>query len=98
MTNRPPIGQRNTIASLKGQEPMQVNGKPADVCPYCGAGMFVTGTRRPAELIRRYVHCRNCGKRFESRQPPAVIVREITDEGDSSSSGQPALTLVRESA
>jgi hypothetical protein len=61
---------------------MQIAGKPADVCPYCGCAMFANGTRTYQTTIRRYVYCRNpsCGKRFVSSQPPATLVREIEDE------------------
>lgn len=77
--------------------PLQIAGKPATVCPYCGAGMFVDGVNRTQHDIVRYVECRNkaCGKRFMSRQPPAKLVREIDDN---SADGIVGLTLVRESA
>lgn len=76
-----------------GAQPMQIAGKPADVCPYCGAGMFATGTRQGEATTFRYVECRNkrCGRKFYSKQPPATIVREVGDE--SSSSGQAHLTI-----
>lgn len=85
-------------AEAAGQQPMQIAGKPADVCPYCGCGLFANGKRQPAQMIRRYVWCRNpnCGKRFESQQPPATLVREIGAEDDLSSSGRASLTIVRE--
>jgi hypothetical protein len=78
---------------------MQIAGKPADVCPYCGAAMFANGTRSGDAVTFRYVQCRNkkCGKSFVSKQPPAVLVRETGDDV-SSSSGLAGLTLVRESA
>lgn len=74
---------------------MQIAGRPANVCPYCGAGMFVHGTNTTDREIVRYVNCRNCHKRFLTVQQPAKILREV---GEDSSSGKPALTLVRESA
>lgn len=76
-----PPGERPTARELRdgSVDRKQIAGRPADVCPYCGCALFVTGTRQPAEMIRRYVACRNssCGRRFESRQPPAVLAREI---------------------
>ncbi len=80
-----------------GIEPQSVRGKPAAVCPYCGAGLLIDGTNRTEYDIVRYVECRNknCGKRFMTRQPPAKLVKEIKD---SSVSGKPSLQLVRESA
>lgn len=97
---RPLPHERPTLAQLAGKQPMQISGKPADVCPYCGCAMFANGTRKPAAMIRRYVWCRNpkCGKKFESHQPPAVLVRELGQDDDSSSSGRGNLTVVRESA
>lgn len=100
---RPPPHERPTArqmaAQAAGQQPMQIAGLPADVCPYCGTAMFANGTRKPAAMIRRYVWCRNsnCRRKFESQQPPAVLVREIEDD-DSSSSGRGKLTIHRESA
>lgn len=61
-------------------EPLQIAGKPAALCPYCGCGMLVEGTPYRSETtIRRYVQCRNesCGRVFESKQAPAVLVREV---------------------
>jgi hypothetical protein len=80
-----------------GIEPMQIAGKPADVCPSCGAVMFAYRTETLTTRIDRYVRCRNtsCGKRFISRQPqpqPPVLVREI------STAGMEQLTVFRESA
>jgi hypothetical protein len=95
MTSKP----RKTLAQMakeaSGQEPMQIAGKPADVCPHCGAGMFVDGVNRTDHDIVRYVVCRSnrCGKRFLTRQPPAKIVREVGGDDDSVG-GKPALTLV----
>lgn len=89
---------RQMAREATSEEPPQIAGKPANVCPYCGAVMFVDGVNRTAQTIVRYVYCRNesCGKRFMSSQPPAKLVREIGDEN--SASGNPSLTLVRESA
>lgn len=86
-------------AEANGQQPMQIAGKPADVCPHCGAGLFVDGVNRTQFEIVRYVYCRNkrCGKRFLSKQPPAKLLREISEDDDSAG-GKPTLTLVRESA
>jgi hypothetical protein len=81
---------RKTLAQMQaeanGGEPMQIAGKPADVCPQCGAGMFAYRTETLTTRIDRYVRCRNesCGKRFVSRQPqpqPPVLVREISNGG-----------------
>lgn len=74
--------QRKTLremASDQAQPAMQVGGKPASTCPYCGAGLFVDGVNRTDRDIVRYVICRNqhCGKRFMTHQVPAKIVREI---------------------
>jgi len=101
MTRPPPEERpsaRQLAAKCAGQEPMQIAGKPADVCPYCGAGMFVTGTRTRDTSISRYVACRNCGKRFVSRQPkdPGTLIREIDADDESSSSGHERLTIHRD--
>jgi hypothetical protein len=80
---------------------MQIAGKPADVCPYCGCGMFATGTRDGEAVKFRYVLCkkpRGCGRRFYSKQPPAVLIREIGSDDVVSSSGLAHLTLARHSA
>jgi hypothetical protein len=79
-------------------QPMQIAGKPADVCPYCGCAMFAYKTL--SEFVtteRRLIECRNskCGRAFESQQPLATIVREVERRKDSSS-GKPHLTLVNE--
>lgn len=80
--------------------PQQIAGKPADVCPGCGAGMFVTGTRQPGTNIQRYVKCRNdkCNKVFLSTQPPAVLVRQVSNLDESSSSGQETVAFRRDVA
>ena len=62
---------------------MQIAGYPADVCPYCGCGLFANHTKTLATRIIRHVVCRNesCGKRFVSRQEAARLVREVkTDD------------------
>lgn len=95
---RPPKTLQQYAAEANGTEPIQIAGKPADVCPYCGAAMFVDGVNRTQQTIVRYIECRNrkCGRRFMSSQPPAKLVREVGD--DDSVGGKPALTLVQESA
>lgn len=72
---------------------MQIAGKPADACPYCGCGMFIDGVNRTDREIVRYTQCRNekCGARFLSSQPPAKLLREVN-----SADGKPSLTLMRE--
>lgn len=97
---RPPPNERPTLAEMQGKQPMQIAGKPADVCPYCGAGMFAHGVNRTDHEIVRYVKCRNakCGKRFMSKQSPAKLVREVGADQDNSASGNCGLTLVSESA
>lgn len=85
-----PPHERPTAAELRdgGAKPMSIAGRPADVCPYCGIGMFATGTRQGDAVTFRYVECRNenCRdesgnrRRFYSRQQKPVIVREIGDE------------------
>lgn len=89
--------------SKMGQDdpPQTIAGKPADVCPYCGCAMFKDRTQRGEQVTFRYVSCRNssCGKRFFSKQPPEVLVREIgSDEDIPSSDGNMSLTLIREIA
>lgn len=78
-------------------EPAEIAGLPADVCPYCGCGMFANGKRKGQVDSFRYVVCRNqsCGRRFVSRQAPAMIVREVTPR-PSSSSGQGDIKLYGE--
>jgi hypothetical protein len=96
MKPRVPLSQMG-----RKQEPMAIAGKPADVCPYCGCAMFANGTRDGDKETFRYVVCkkpRGCGRSFFSRQPPAVLVREIGADDEPSRTGKPALTLVRESA
>jgi hypothetical protein len=98
LTTRPPPHERPSAADLaNNQPPMQIAGKPADVCPVCGAGMLVDGVNRTAYEIVRYVVCRNrrCGKRFLSKQPPAKILREVGGDDDSVG-GKPSLTVHRE--
>lgn len=95
---RPRKSLRQMAAESDGREPMQIGGKPADVCPACGAAMFVDGVNRTAREIVRYVECRNrkCGRRFLSVQPPARLLREIGVDDDNSASGKPSLTLIGE--
>lgn len=86
---------RKTLAEMArdGSQPMQISGKPADRCPYCGAAMLIDGVNRTQHDIVRYIECRNpqCGKRFMSRQPPARLVREIGAED--SAGGNQDLTM-----
>ena len=92
---RPPPHERPAASELSGKrQPMSVAGKPADVCPHCGAGLLVDGVNRTDHEIVRYVVCRNrnCGKRFLSHQPPAKILREVGNSAD----GNQKLTLHRE--
>lgn len=58
---------------------MSIAGKPADVCPYCGAGMFANKTITRGTMIGRYRTCRNCKRSFYTRQPVSneEIVREV---------------------
>lgn len=83
---RTPANERPTAQQLaKGAEPaMQIAGRPADLCPYCGCAMFANGTRPTDKVIFRYVACRNksCGKSFLSKQAQATLVREIEHDGD----------------
>lgn len=98
---------RKTLAQMQreaqGQaEPLQIGGKPADICPYCECALFVT-KRMPGDgQIIRYVECRNpnCGKRFLSSQPPPSVGKLLREVGnyDNSSDGNPRLTLHKESA
>lgn len=98
---RPPPHERPSARELAsgGAKPLQIAGKPADACPYCGCAMFAQGTRQGEEMTFRYVKCRNrqCGRKFYSKQPPATIVREIGDDDElPSSSGRPSLTIRRQ--
>ena len=83
------LSARELAAQSNGQVPMQIAGYPADVCPYCGCGLFANHTKTLTTRIIRYVVCRNtaCGKRFVSRQEQAVLVREVS-QGEVSSSGK----------
>jgi hypothetical protein len=94
--------ERRTLAQMAtgDQQPMQVSGKPADVCPYCGCGMFVNGTRDGDSIKQQYVWCRNktCGKRFIAKQPPATLIREVGISDVSSRTGRPAIALHEDAA
>lgn len=72
-----------------------IAGKPASICPYCGAGMFIDGVNRTDRDIVRYVECRNpkCRRRFVTHQQPAKIVRELTNSDDDSAGGIDSLLL-----
>lgn len=97
-----PPEERPTAQELRdgSADGKSIAGKPANVCPYCGCVMFVNGTNTLATTIERHVYCRNesCGKGFISRQPPAVLVREINQRDKVPSSGNASLTIHRESA
>lgn len=87
-------------AEARGQQPMQIAGKPADVCPYCGCALFVNRTETLATRTDRYEVCRNpnCRRRFLTRQdppPPKRIVREIGVDEEISSAGKDALSVYR---
>lgn len=75
--------ERKTLAQFATEaacdQIASIAGKPANKCPYCGAGMFVDGVNRTDYEIVRYVKCRNetCRRRFVSRQAPAKLAREI---------------------
>ena len=82
-----------------GDARTEVAGRRADVCPYCGCALFVTGTRQGEAVTFRYVDCRNtaCGKKFFSKQPPATLIREVgVEDGLTSTTGHARLTLRRE--
>lgn len=99
--NRPPPEERPTADELRDQsagEPMHIAGKPANVCPYCGCAMFAYHTTTLETRIVRYERCRNCSRKFVTRQPHAEIVREITKADELSSSGNETLKLLRYTA
>lgn len=79
-------------------KPMTIAGKPADVCPYCGCGMFAIRTDTHTTVIIRRVNCRNCGKRFVAKQPTATLIREVGADDEDSSSGKQVLSVMREIA
>lgn len=97
---RPPPHERPTAQELAAGKtaPMQIAGKPADVCPYCGAGMFVKRTYGLETRTLRREKCRNpnCGKKFITRQPQKEFVREVLPDDEESSSVHPSLTLHRD--
>lgn len=96
--------ERKTLAQLAEEsnvaQPKSIAGRPADVCPYCGAAMFVGATNTLDTTIERHVYCRNsnCGKGFISRQPPAVIIREVNRHVKIPSDGKHSLTVHKDSA
>lgn len=89
--NRPYPLDRPTARQLamqaQDEKPQQIAGKPANVCPNCGAAMFANGTQVTPQQIYRYVVCRNCHRSFLSKQPPATLIREVTPADKDSSSG-----------
>lgn len=88
---------RKSLMEMAGQEePKQIAGCPAGVCPYCGCATFVDGVTRTEKEVTRYVECRNsnCGRRFLTYQPAAKIVREIGIDDDSAH-GKQELQLLR---
>lgn len=91
----PPPNERPSARELaaNGEQSMQIAGKPADVCPFCGCAMFADGTRNGEAVIFRYMVCRNkkCGKKFMAKQPMATLIREV-----SSRSGQTDLGIYSE--
>lgn len=102
MTRKPPRSLSEMAREADGGVPMQIAGKPADVCPYCGAAMFAYHSETLTTRVERYVKCRNdnCGKRFVARaplKPPATIMREVGND-EVSNFGTERLTLVRHSA
>lgn len=72
---------RKTLREMGMQPgpPLAIAGKPADSCPYCGCVLFTNGTRHGESVTFRYLVCRNpsCGRSFQSKQPPATLIREI---------------------
>ncbi len=96
--NRPTKTLEQMAAEAAGHgQPLEISGKPASVCPKCGAAMFIDGVNRTEREIVRYVVCRNthCGKRYLSIQQPARLLREIGHDDDDSASGKATLTLRR---
>lgn len=89
--------RRPTLSELRDgtDEPKQIAGKPADVCPYCGCAMFANKTRQGVQNVYRYVVCRNlsCGRKFESVQPKAKLLREVGG-GDDSNIGENAFRVL----
>ena len=76
-----PPHERPTAQQLANGGPGQsFAGQPANVCPSCGAAMFSYRVSKLDTRIIRYERCRNCQKKFVTRQPNAEIVREISDE------------------
>lgn len=53
-------------------------------CDRCGCKELERygGTALPTGTLRRYRRCRNCGKRFQTSQPPERIVREVEPRSD----------------
>lgn len=85
------------LAENGGDPAMQIAGRPAAVCPYCGCGHFLRYRTEQGQVDTFYYQqCRNgsCGKKFYVRQPAApkaVIVREVG--GDVSNFGEDAFTI-----
>jgi len=76
-------GYRPTARELANRT-SGIAGKSAESCPYCGSRLDVDKTTALTSTIERYVYCRNeqCGAGFITRQPPAVIVREVSQRRD----------------
>jgi hypothetical protein len=72
---------RKTLGEMaaEGDEPMQIAGQPACVCPYCGCAIFAYRTNTLRETVHRYMQCRNssCGKRFVTKQTVPTFLREL---------------------
>lgn len=74
-----PPHERPTAQQLAsgGNQSMSFAGRPANVCPHCGAGMFAYRTDTLDTRIIRYEQCRACSRKFVTRQQHAEIIREI---------------------
>lgn len=76
-----------------GREPERTNGV---ICKNCGAGNLEPSNtgRLPSGTITRYRYCRNCGKRYETRQQPEQITREVKPhKADDEDEGPPTLKV-----
>jgi len=78
--SRIPPEDRPTAQQLAGAsrgQPTSFGGQPANVCPACGCAMFAYRTTTLNTRVIRYETCRNCGRKFITRQLHAEIVREV---------------------